>query len=88
MSFFICTFAIDFGNALVMNKILSVILGCLVSLNLFAVMASPEPIEVTQPDGSILHVRLVGDEFHNYYTLLDGTPICQNGKGEIGRAHV
>ena len=82
MSFFICTFAIDFGNAMVMNKILSVILGCLVSLNLFAVMASPEPIEVTQPDGSILHVRLVGDEFHNYYTLLDGTPICQNDKGE------
>ena len=58
-----------------MKKILFALLGCMASIGAYAVIASPEPIKVTQPDGSTLEVRLVGDEFHHYYTTLDGTPV-------------
>ena len=50
---------------------------------MFAVIASPEPIEVTQPDGSTLTVKLVGDEFHSYYTTLDGTPLRRTASGKF-----
>ncbi len=58
-----------------MKKIGLLFCACLLSLAAFAVIASPEPIEVTQADGSVVTVKLVGDEFHSYYTLLDGTPV-------------
>lgn len=64
-----------------MKKILSIFTFCLLSMSMFAVIASPEPIEVTQPDGSTLMVKLVGDEFHNYYTTLDGTPLRRTANG-------
>ena len=49
----------------------------------WAVIATPEPIEVTQPDGSVVTVKLMGDEFHNYYTLLDGTPVRRTEQGRF-----
>ena len=58
-----------------MKKIGLLFCACLLSLAALAVIASPEPIEVTQADGSVVTVKLVGDEFHSYYTLLDGTPV-------------
>ena len=58
-----------------MKKIVFALLGCLLSISAFAVMATPEIIQVTQPDGSVVTVKMVGDEFHHYYTLLDGTPV-------------
>ena len=58
-----------------MKKIGLLFSACLLSLAAFAVIATPEPIEVTQADGSVVTVKLVGDEFHSYYTLLDGTPM-------------
>lgn len=45
------------------------------SLSLLAVPASPLPFEVIQPDGSVVTVKLVGDEYHSYYTTVDGTPL-------------
>ena len=53
----------------------------MLSMTMFAVTATPEPIQVTQADGTTVTVRLVGDEFHNYYTTLDGTPLRMNEKG-------
>ena len=64
-----------------MKKIFLALCACVCSLNLLAVPASPQPITVTQPDGSVLTVRLMGDEFHSYYTRLDGTPIRRDAKG-------
>ena len=64
-----------------MRKIGGIIIGCWLSIGVYAVTATPEPLEVTQPDGSKLSVKLVGDEFHHYYTLTDGTPLCQTKEG-------
>lgn len=64
-----------------MKKIVSVLLVSLLTLSAYAIVATPEPIEKTQADGSKITVRLVGDEFHSYYTKMDGTPIRLNDKG-------
>ena len=45
-----------------MKKLLFTCAFALVCLHISAVPASPYPIEMTQPDGSILTVYLHGDE--------------------------
>lgn len=45
------------------------------SVSLWAVTATPYPFSVTQPDGTTITVRLHGDEYHAYYTTVDGTPL-------------
>lgn len=64
-----------------MKKIVLLWSACLLSIAMYAVMATPEPIEMTQADGTKVTVRLVGDEFHSYYTSLDGRPLRMNEKG-------
>lgn len=64
-----------------MKKLLFSILCCTVSLALWAVPATPYPFEVTQPDGTTIMVRLHGDEYHHFYTLLDGTPLQRDNRG-------
>ena len=64
-----------------MKKIISFLSACLLSVATWAVPASPEPITVTQADGSTVTLKLVGDEFHSYYTREDGTPVRLNDKG-------
>jgi len=49
--------------------------------SLFAIKAYPYPIEITQPDGSKLTVKMEGDEFHHYKTTIDGIQIIENAKG-------
>ena len=89
---FFCTFICIFGFFVVtlqrilenythMKKIVSVLLGCLLSISAFAVMATPETIVKTQADGSTVTLKLVGDEFHSYYTRMDGTPVRLNKQG-------
>lgn len=58
-----------------MKKILLSSMLSLLSLSLWAVTASPYPFEMTLPDGSTMMVKLVGDEYHAYYTTVDGTPL-------------
>ena len=58
-----------------MKKLLFTCAFALVCLHISAVPASPYPIEMTQPDGSILTVYLHGDEHYSYYSLPDGTPL-------------
>jgi M6 family metalloprotease domain len=43
-----------------------------------AVPAIPEPISITQPDGSQITVYLRGDEFFHFHTTIDGVLIKQN----------
>jgi len=47
----------------------------------YAVPACPDPIEITQADGSVITVKLRGDEFFNYKTTLDGYILTPNAKG-------
>ena len=58
-----------------MKKLLLLAVLFTAAASAFAVVANPNPIQVTQPDGSVIEVKLVGDEFHHYYTRLDGTPL-------------
>ena len=60
---------------------LSLLAAMVCSMSVFAVVASPEPIEMTQSDGSKITVKLIGDEFHHYYATLDGTPLRLNERG-------
>ena len=45
------------------------------------VPATPHPIEVEQPNGDKLTIRLYGDERKHYNTTIDGFVIVQNEKG-------
>ena len=51
------------------------------SASVWAVMATPEPIVKTQADGSTITLKLVGDEFHSYYTSMDGSPLRLSESG-------
>ena len=47
----------------------------------FAVVANPEPIIYTQPDGSKLAILLKGDEFIHWAVTSDGYTIMTNSGG-------
>lgn len=64
-----------------MKKILISLFAILLSLPLWAVTASPYPFTVTQPDGTTIMVKLVGDEYHSYYTTVEGTPLRRLDNG-------
>ncbi|MDP1623299.1 MAG: M6 family metalloprotease domain-containing protein [Bacteroidales bacterium] len=49
--------------------------------NTFAVIANPDPISYTQPDGSVLTILLKGDEFIHWAVTTDGYTIMTNSKG-------
>lgn len=51
--------------------VLFVLLLC--SVNLFAVPAYPDSIQVTQPDGTKLWTMIHGDEFYNWRSTTDRT---------------
>ena len=59
----------------------SIVVTLMCGVSAYAVIASPEPVSVIQGDGSSISVRIVGDEFHHYYTLLDGTPVRCDANG-------
>jgi len=63
-----------------MKKFYFISFACLffTSINLYAVPAIPTPIEVTQPDGTTLTIRLYGDENFHYNTTEDGYLIAKN----------
>ena len=46
-----------------------------------AVPAYPYPVEIRQPDGSLLTVRLRGDEYHHFVETEDGHLITKDLKG-------
>ena len=50
----------------------------LIGHSVLAVPAIPWPLEVTQPDGTTLTIRLYGDEWFNYTTTEDGFMIVKN----------
>ncbi|MBR5030759.1 MAG: M6 family metalloprotease domain-containing protein [Muribaculaceae bacterium] len=64
-----------------MRKLLLLLAGAIVALSAQAIPAVPRPIEVTQPDGTKLMMKIVGDEFFNYQTTVDGYTIVKNSDG-------
>lgn len=64
-------------------KVFTLIAFSYISLNLFAIPATPFPIRMTQPDGSEITVYLKGDEFFRYKTTLDGYLLAENDKGVL-----
>ena len=66
-----------------MNKVFislsaSVLLGV---SSLFALPARSIPEAVTQPDGTVVTVRTVGDEFYHYKVTADGIPVVRCADG-------
>jgi M6 family metalloprotease-like protein len=60
--------------------VLSVLVSCIAIYEAYAVRAIPLPVEVTQPDGSTLVIRLHGDEFFHYTTTEDGFMVVKNAQ--------
>jgi M6 family metalloprotease-like protein len=54
----------------------------------FAVKAYPFPVNITQPDGTQLTIRLQGDEFHHFQTTEDGYILKKDAKGYLTYASV
>jgi len=48
-----------------------------------AVKATPDPITLTQPDGSEITIRLRGDEFFHYKTTIDGYTVVPDAAGVL-----
>jgi len=69
-------------------KILALIVLLFSFTQLFAIPASPYPIAVTQPNGTILKIRLRGDEFFNYKTTLDGFALVPDADGVLTYAQL
>ena len=68
-----------------MKTVRSIILPLLISLliipSLKAVKAYPFPIKISQPDGTVITIRLQGDESFHYKSTVDGYPLIPNDKG-------
>ena len=54
-----------------------------VSLNANAVMATPDPVIYTNPDGSKVELRLFGDERFSYSTTSDGYIVRADKQGRL-----
>ena len=65
-----------------MKKILLLIFALVVACSTaWAVPAKPGIHTVTQPDGSTLQLRLMGDEWHHSFVTADGFTVQQNDDG-------
>lgn len=57
------------------SKLLLALASGILPLTALAVPATPEPIKVTNPDGSTMQIRAFGDEFFHYTTDMSGKKI-------------
>lgn len=61
---------------------ISILMGLTGSaMSLFAVPAKPTPFNFTQPDGSIIMLRLTGDEFNHMLLTTEGYPVARDEAG-------
>lgn len=66
-----------------MKKISILLFVCCLSLVANAVPASPEVFYHTQPDGSVVAYRLVGDEYFHYTATTDGYALTLTADGRM-----
>ncbi|MDO4510802.1 MAG: M6 family metalloprotease domain-containing protein [Bacteroidales bacterium] len=64
-----------------MKKFALLLICMMAMLRASAVPAYPQPVTVTQPDGTTLQIQGHGDEFHNFITTADGYTIVKNEAG-------
>ena len=64
-----------------MKRVFFTLLAILTLSSAFAAPARKAVTSYTQPDGSVVTVRLCGDEFFHFYTTEDGIPVtkCDDG---------
>ena len=62
------------------KTILAILAFILLSVSARAVPATPKPVKYRQPDGSVIEIRLHGDEFYNY-TTCNGRVVSLDAKG-------
>jgi M6 family metalloprotease-like protein len=60
---------------------LSFLFFAIITLPLFAVGAYPWPVNMLQPDGSLISIQLSGDEFYHFQTTEDGYPVKKSAAG-------
>ncbi|MBO7609459.1 MAG: M6 family metalloprotease domain-containing protein [Muribaculaceae bacterium] len=61
-----------------MKRVLFLLFCVAILLVAKAVPADPTPVQVTQPDGKTVTLKLVGDEFYHFTTTLDGYTVVNN----------
>ena len=64
-----------------MKKLTLLLVALLVCINASAIPANPGLVQMPQPDGSIVSIRLVGDEFYHFNTTADGYTVMLNDRG-------
>ena len=64
-----------------MKKLTLLLVALLVCINASAIPAYPGLVQMPQPDGSIVSIRLVGDEFYHFNTTADGYTVMLNDRG-------
>ena len=52
-----------------------------IAVSAMAIPAHREHSTITQPDGTKLTIRLIGDEFYNFNTTVDGYTVVKNAAG-------
>lgn len=63
--------------------LMAALLGCATVGVSFAIPAKPGMLEYIQPDGTVLHVTLSGDEHSSYYKTSDGYVVMPDGSGAL-----
>ncbi len=66
-----------------MKRVLTLLLTLLACRIAGARPATRQPIQLTQPDGSVVTVRLHGDEYHHWMTDLDGNLLKMDVRGYL-----
>lgn len=64
-----------------MKRLLCILVITIATLSAWAVPARPTPLDMVQPNGDTITVRLHGDEWFHFYTTIDGYLIAKNDKG-------
>lgn len=64
-----------------MRKLIVILAALCCSISLFAVPAFPGLIKYTQPDGSVIMIRMNGDEFCHWVTDASGRPLEMDDDG-------
>lgn len=71
-----------------MKKVYALLLVAMAVVGAMAAPADRTPVRVTQPDGTTLTLRLVGDEFFHYNTTADGyTIVAVDGAWQYAMSH-
>ena len=62
-------------------KLILLFTAFLIAVNAGAVPACPEPFEVTQPDGTILTLHMIGDEYYHWVETSENQVVVQSEEG-------